>query len=66
MTKETFESIVLILILAMTIKNLFYFWGIWKICKDAEKDLKLINEKKKLLYERKAYKNLAETLTKEE
>ena len=57
MTREIFDSIALMLILAMTIKNLFYFWDIWRICK---------NEQKRLLYERTAYKKLAETLTKDD
>ena len=66
MTKEIIESVLLMLILAMTTRNLFYLWDIWKICKEAEKDLKLRNEKKRLLYEKGVYKNLAKELSKED
>ena len=66
MTKEIIESVLLMLILAMTTRNLFYLWDIWKICKEAEKDLKLRNKKKRLLYQDAAYKNLAKELSKED
>lgn len=66
MKKEIIETALLTFILVMTIKNLFYFWDIWKICKQAERELELRNEQKRLLYERKAYKKLAETITKDD